>query len=1228
MARVALGELGENRGSLLAADLTHIWIAGPVEVDAEIHEEALRVALASDSGPRRAARLRSALASEAAHGELLADEPDEEWARAPRERLDALRQEARLALARDLSSGPATDSPDDVMAVWLSCLDHDRACEEAAGALARAYVAQHRPEQAARVLRRCRAALEELGLRLSPSLENVYAAAAAPAVAHAGTRPIPAEPPPREERRPVSVLFAEVAASPVTAGTAAGTRDLEALRESVGGVLAAVMTEVETLGGTVTSVSGRGIQALFGVPSAHEDDPERAVRAAYRAVTRIASGNGPTARTISAATTRTGLRIGVESGPAVVGPVTGGARAEYTAFGDVVSAAAALQSAARPGSVLVGPATRAATEHLFTWGAVEKVALDLGGEPVAATYLDSPRAGSASRRPPLERMAPVEEVAPLGGTAPLAGRDAEMRVLAGALRELAGGRGSVVALTGEPGLGKTRLTQEARARFLAWAGAGTGRLPLWLDGRCVSYAAATPYGLYRQLLASWTGVSPDQPAALRASALEQTLLRVMGNANLLPSLARMAGLPAGNPPGPAAPALTNGAQANRQPGPAETQRMIFDAMRSLVTRLTAIAPAVLLLEDLHWADPTSFHLTRYLAALTGNRPLLMLVTGRPEAAGDIAAIAPGVRQVRLRRLPPAAARGLARSLIGDAGESVLDAVVSPAGGNPLFLEERLAALLETRTLVRDQGTWSLRDTTDPQVSQVLERLVRSRIDRLSPPAQEAVRAASVLGFEFQAAQLSRMLASTGLASTGLDGEPGATLDSVLEELHASDLIHHQQPRGPEPVFVFRHALIQEAAYLGLLRAERRALHARAAAAIEAAAQDAIPEVAALLGRHYASADDSERAVHFLEIAGDHATRAFANDEAISSYRTAIELVTGDDLVLTDPVLANTALRLHAELANVLWRTGRRAQTREMFQEALRIAGTGRASDLLRAHLHTRLGRLSLIDYRLAEAAASFDAAEALLGDDPGGGDDATVDQWLELMIDGRADLHWLRGETDLAEAALEAARPLLETRGNPARKTIFYRLVVMQRLARSGMLPGDDDVELLRRSLEFARQTGEDKDAAYAAHFLGWILGLRGHVDEARAAEQMTVEMADRIGESFLLPGALAALALIALRQHDTATARSCLSRALALLRDSDSEHSDESGKASVFPLNAAVCRAVLAWLDRPRDGQSGNAPDLADELARLMGIVPGSARWNHELLLTLARGLPHPGPR
>ena len=195
MARSALAELGPDGAALLSADLLHIWASPDVAVDAETRSAALRAGLAMPPGQLRDDALSAALAED---GELLADEPYAEWAIRVRERYETLCQEARLALARDRAMGAGRSGRDDTLAAWQSCLDHDPASEEAAGALIRAYLAQGRPELAARVFERCRVALEQLGLRISPSLERVYAPARDPGPARAAVPLVPAtaQPPP------------------------------------------------------------------------------------------------------------------------------------------------------------------------------------------------------------------------------------------------------------------------------------------------------------------------------------------------------------------------------------------------------------------------------------------------------------------------------------------------------------------------------------------------------------------------------------------------------------------------------------------------------------------------------------------------------------------------------------------------------------------------------------------------------------------------------------------------------------------------------------------------------------------------------------------------------------------------------------------------------------------------------------------------------------------------
>ena len=491
---------------------------------------------------------------------------------------------------------------------------------------------------------------------------------------------------------------------------------------------------------------------------------------------------------------------------------------------------------------------------------------------------------------------------------------------------------------------------------------------------------------------------------------------------------------------------------------------------------------------------------------------------------------------------------------------VLDAVLASADGNPLFLEERLSSLLETEALVREQGAWRLGRAAGPQLPQALERMVRSRVDRLSPAARDAVRPASVLGTEFPLSLLAAVCAA---------GEP---LDPALDELRARDLLH-EVPGRAEPVYRFRHALIQEATYNGLLRAERRLLHGRAAWALEAAADGRTDEVAAVLGRHFAAAGEPERALRYYEMAGDHATASFANDEAIASFRAALE-IAGE---------GEAAVDLQAKLANVLWRTQRRGQAREAFQAALRAVPAG--DTLRRAHLLIRLGRLEVSDSHYEAAWAAYDAAEDLLGGNPEEMDAATVEEWLELMVDGRACQYSTEYQLEQALATLAAARPVLD-RGSAVRKHGYYFHLAMARVAQNRFLVDETDLDNARRSLAAALEA-EEKDVGYATFFLARFLLLRGDLAEAQDHLENSLALAERIGETGLLAYSLQGLAMAALRRHDTAAVRALVPRVLA---------EAEGMAAPDYLAGAKACLAWLAWQDRHPD----DVIKLAEEITTL----------------------------
>jgi DNA-binding SARP family transcriptional activator/tetratricopeptide (TPR) repeat protein len=1161
LARAALSNLGGPGGDLLHADSALIWAnpAIPLRVDVELQEEKLRSALEAEPGRERDDHLALALVDDGAflEGEL------GDWAVRPRERLDWARQEARLALARDRTRGLGRSQPEKVVEAWENCLSSDPTCEEAASALMRVYGGQGRPGLVGTTYTRCRAALEGLGLRVSPALQEVYEAA----TSAAPFRSVPAEaaaaPGPgwlREENRLVSVLFGEI-----SGGLGFPQLDPEDLRDEVREALAELISEVELLGGTVTSVSGAGLATILGAPMAHEDDPERAVRAGLRLVSSFRRR-----RALS-------LRVGIETGPAVVGPIGIGARADYGAVGEVVGAAATLQSIARPGSVLVGPATRAATEGIFEWGPTEEVSASPGSKPFVASYVDRPKPrpmAQAGRRR-------------LAGSAPLVGRQAELFVLRQALRDVTSGQGGVVILSSEPGLGKTRLVHECRALFMAWVGAASGRLPLWLEGRAASYGSSRPYGAYQQLLSSWVGVAPEEGEEVAWPALERAMKAAFA-ANVAEEqvglLAHVMGLGFGKATG-----------ALSRLSPEQVQRASFAVLSALVSRLVSYGPVVLVLEDLHWADPTSLRLTEELSSLAEGAPLLVVLTRRPEPDPGVSALeaalgaAPGLslRRLELVSLPESAERELALALLGEgATEEVLDAVREGAEGNPLFLEERLSSLLETRALLKTgPGGWRLDLACPPALPEALERLVRSRVDRLDRDPHDAIVAASVLGPEFALGALRTV--------TDLGGE----LVGAVSELCSSGLLVELR-NGSEAAYRFRHALIQEATYRGLLRGQRRRLHARAAWGLEAAAAGRPEEVAALLGHHYAMAGEAERAAHYLELAGDHAAAAFAKDEAVASYRYGLDVLAREDVDGFGPLrraMVKATMALRVKLVEVLLQTSRHAEARDELGKALTVLGE---SDRFQAaRLLALLGRVEIADHRYDGAMTAFDKADGLLGDNIRDQEQEVVDLWLELQLDGRAQVHYWRNEPDKGATVLAAARPVVEARGTAQKRQNFYSTVAYQRARQTRYRIDDDILTNLRAALAAAREGNHQRDLGFAFFGLGFALLWHGDLAEAEELLERSRAIAEREGDLVLQTRALCYLSVTALRRHDLEAVRSLSAKAMS------------AGEAASYPEYVAAAKATQAWVAW-RDERLEDVVRLAGEALALWRTTVVSYSW------------------
>ena len=597
----------------------------------------------------------------------------------------------------------------------------------------------------------------------------------------------------REERRVVTAVFADLVGS-----TALGERlDPEELKLVVGEAVSRMVVAVEAFDGHVKDLAGDGVLAIFGAPTSHEDDAERAVRAGMRIVEEIAAFGREIERSWGVA--EVDVRVGIDTGPVVTGAIGGGSRVEYSALGDAVNTASRLQGAAVPGTVLVGAETHRAVAESFAWGPVRELTLKGKGSPVEAY----PVAGVAGASPGPSR----------GRRVPMIGREAEL-ALADSLVEgvVLGGSGAILYLSGEPGIGKTRMMQELR-ELVRGAQPAHGR-SLWLEGRCVSYGESMSYWPFRDLLRSWLGVAPDDPDLRVTIALRRAVDRLFGAraGELTPYLGALLELSFG----PDADAKL------AELSPEAAQFRTFEVVRHLIQRLAEDGPVVMAFEDLHWADATSLLLLEQLFADTEALPLLIVCTGRPERDHPSWRL----KDETARTMPHRFREIALESLSGDSGSELLAALVghgtlpaataervlASADGNPFFLEEIVRSLQDAGALVPTEEGLRFDHEVDVEIPPTVEKVILARIDRLEPSPRQALLAASVLGRRFSLSLLEAVADDSGIRS-------------ALSELQRLDFVREGR-RWPEPEFRFKHALIQEAAYRTLVTEDRTGCTAR------------------------------------------------------------------------------------------------------------------------------------------------------------------------------------------------------------------------------------------------------------------------------------------------------------------------------------------------------------------------------------------------------------------
>jgi predicted ATPase/class 3 adenylate cyclase len=950
---------------------------------------------------------------------------------------------------------------------------------------------------------------------------SLQAEAGAPAQAPAAApvRPVtPAEPGELlpEERRQVSVLFADL--SGYTAF--AEGMDPETVKTLLDRALRQLGSEVERYGGTIDKYIGDNVMGVFGAPVTHEDDPERAVRAGIAMQEAMEAINERISRSEGV---QFSLRVGINSGEVIAGQVGDG----YTVIGDTVNVASRLQAAAQPGSVTVGIGTFRATREVIEYEELEPLELKGKAEPVPAWEAKAVT-GVAAHRPRPRTVAP------------LIGREEESALLLSlAERVQREGRPHLVTVIGQAGVGKSRLLRELNARL-----AGLERGPQLRIGECPPYGAGISYWALGEVVRSEFDIATDDPPEESWRRLREGIEERLEEAGAEEPGDRIAALIAvllGIEPPEGAPVLES-------EDPQRMRESLFSAVRALLEAISVRRPVVLAIEDIHWADEGMLDLIEHLARWVRG-PLLIVCLARDELLDRRADWGGGRRNatsISLEPLSDSETEELVGALYGE-GEgdgSLVSRVAERAGGNPLFAEEIVNRLLE--------------EGADPDaLPESVHSVLAARLDSLKPFERRLLQHASVVGQNFWEGVL---------VGTTAGGERPSVAEA-LSGLEEKDLVIASSASrlAGEREYAFKHSLIRDVAYGMLPKAIRCRKHFEVGGFIEDRAGERGEGAVALVAEHYARAatlgaeaglepdelrDMNEKALQFLEAAGDAAASLYSNQEALGHYRGARGLNGHLD--------EDTRSRIGEKMGDVALRLGRVDEAVAVWEQCLDYHR--RQEDLARVgDLHRKIGA-GLWDKGDREASiAHYQKGIDLLKDGP---------PCIELvrLYEEAASLYMHTGDNMLAIYASEKALRLAERLGEAAAASrahgIFGRV-----FGRIGDL--EKARENLERSVELARGT-EGAEAVRALLTLGYHLEVsEADYDGAAAAYHEALDLASEVGD---LPAQVelhAALAQLATYRGDWAEVER-ETEASASLADREGL----LGKLC-FPL---VMRGVLRW--------------------------------------------------
>jgi class 3 adenylate cyclase/tetratricopeptide (TPR) repeat protein len=721
------------------------------------------------------------------------------------------------------------------------------------------------------------------------------------------------------ERRVVTMLFCDIQGST----EAAGGLDPEEWTAIMNEAFEFMIQPVYRYEGTVARLMGDAILAFFGAPIAHEDDPQRAILAGLDIISDFQPYR---AKVLAEWGVEFNVRVGINTGLVVVGAVGSDLRMEYTALGDAINLAARMEQTAQPGTVQIAEETYKLVAPIFDFEELGEITVKGKAEPVLAFRV----LGRKARPGRTRGIAGLES--------PVVGRDPELGLLRRVFTDLHNGRGQILSVIGEAGLGKSRLNREAQAIWMDVLGReanGSGNPPLWTMSHGISFETHVPYGHWQQHIRQVCSIEEADPVeVVREKIAHQLTHWTQADRGQVGRVYRqILGIPEESTQNGEAPPdlLKQELFANLLKG----FRMAAENAAS-GRAATAVNehwnPPVIAFDDLHWADPASVELLTHLFQLSNEVPILFLLIFRPERqssaweARQVAAERFGDRYTEINLRPLSSNEGdeMVNHLlhVAELPSNWRDFIQDRADGNPFFLEELVRTLIDEGHIVRTDGQdgidWrGVGELSEISVPDNLQNLLMSRIDRLNDEARQVLQMASVIGRKFYFRVLEIICQTI---------EP---LESRLGELQKAELIR-EASRLPELEFMFRHTFTQETTYKSILRQHRRQFHLQVGEALETLFPDRIDEFATLLAQHFDEGEGVEKALHYHLTAAENAFALDAQVEALRHYERAIEL-SGTDMD------EETLILLYRKRGRSLELQGRPGDALESYEQMVAVA---------------------------------------------------------------------------------------------------------------------------------------------------------------------------------------------------------------------------------------------------------------------------------------------------